>query len=900
MSLQKGGSVDTDWSYDSWKRQITEHMGIRPDEDNTYDYEAYFNKYPEEAWKMLKGDPTAHFSDEFKTVYHPTFSSKSIGNDGSLYSGVRNPKTNPQGLVGGTWSPDYHTFTMSPDGYRGPVGMDDRKWYLENAEDNGVQLREADGSLPIYDGIPWGGVLPNVTIHGSKRSLGGPLVEAAMNEYKNANKWKHGLGGNLFDGTSEDTQQMQIGIPFWQQQAHQPSFFSLDFPVNGGSLPEVVITGQDRRKERLARMQEALEQRTKDYLTESNDNAWIDYSYTRKKPKNPHLAQRAVEGAKAHAAWEKEHPVLNTLGMGLGAAPFAVAAIPAVGAAVESVPAVASALAPGSAFWMNPITQQIVAGTAAAKGFDLAANLGAGYNSWGEGVSDVVNQTTGWNPQDSWYGQLLTDATNPGWYLNPARIMNPIGRVGQATEDAVKGVADNYFFLEHPNSFTRGIGGEAGLQDLIESGLVRGNPVGTEMSARGFAKAYRRNRDNFRDIMDATGRDGIAQRYYNRTLTQEDFDAIKNAAEPYVEAWRTSPKPKNDRFQIALSRANPDPLSDYTDWSAYQAQLASDRLTLKNATSLDDSGQPLAYFYDDGRNPLTAGHDYAASKYGVRINNASDYNPRIFPGHLHYSMPEAVPLTDPNVEVFKKGIFGITRKMDKSKLLQNTNSRIDNSVLDFGNIEDGTFNFTGYKESPYQMHLKRARAKGYDVSNIKVIDLTKDSPERTEYINNSGLVGSFEEKLQMLIGRINKGGGAGNPKGTRYILHTNPDNLDARLSHELNHLLHIPDEPVPKGTVYGGWMNIFGDYFKRFNNTDIAARLSQIRDYYGQTGKEPLTEAMLKYAREHYENDTGLKNRVQEMLWNTGDLKGLAEWGNKHATGLLPFGFIGPYYLNNE
>jgi anti-anti-sigma factor len=77
-------------------------------------------------------------------------------------------------------------------------------------------------------------------------------------------------------------------------------------------------------------------------------------------------------------------------------------------------------------------------------------------------------------------------------------------------------------------------------------------------------------------------------------------------------------------------------------------------------------------------------------------------------------------------------------------------------------------------------------------------------------------------------------------------------------------------------------MNIFGDYFKRFNNTDIAARLSQIRDYYGQTGKEPLTEPMLKYAREHYEKDTGIKNRVQEMLWNTGDLKGLAEWGNKH------------------
>jgi hypothetical protein len=46
--------------------------------------------------------------------------------------------------------------------------------------------------------------------------------------------------------------------------------------------------------------------------------------------------------------------------------------------------------------------------------------------------------------------------------------------------------------------------------------------------------------------------------------------------------------------------------------------------------------------------------------------------------------------------------------------------------------------------------------------------------------------------------------------------------------------------------------------------------------------------------------DTGLKNKVQEMLWNTGDLKGLAEWGTKHATGLLPLGFLSPFYLKNE
>ena len=43
------------------------------------------------------------------------------------------------------------------------------------------------------------------------------------------------------------------------------------------------------------------------------------------------------------------------------------------------------------------------------------------------------------------------------------------------------------------NSFTRGVGGIQGLKDLGESGLVRGNPLGSEISAKMFGKMYRRN-----------------------------------------------------------------------------------------------------------------------------------------------------------------------------------------------------------------------------------------------------------------------------------------------------------------------------------------------------------------------------------------------------------------------
>lgn len=273
------------------------------------------------------------------------------------------------------------------------------------------------------------------------------------------------------------------------------------------------------------------------------------------------------------------------------------------------------------------------------------------------GNTDTYN----WNKQWALKGEPGLETVSPEFELlsfSPA--------LKAATKYVIKKGADKAgLFIHHPNSFTRGIGDEAGLQDLIESQLVRGNPVGTEMSAKGFGKAYRFNRNHFREIMDGTGRDGIAQRYYNRSLNKEDFESIKNSAQSYMEEWKSSPKPTSERFQIALGRQNPDPLSEYPTWEAYQKALQEDRLSLRNATSVDDSGQPLAYFYDDGRNPIASGYDYASSKYGVRINNASEYEPRIFPGHLHYSMPKAVSLSDPNVELFRRGPFGITIRMKK-------------------------------------------------------------------------------------------------------------------------------------------------------------------------------------------------------------------------------------------
>lgn len=183
---KKGGYLD-------WKEKASNYKHLDIDNDNTYDYEGWYNENPERAWNLLKDDPNAHFDDRYKTVYHPTFSTQ------SKYSGVRDDRFNPQGLIGGTWSEDGHTFIMSPDGYRGPVSMDERKTYLENAEDYGVQLREANGSLPIYDNTIWGGVLPNVTIRPRRFEHGGSIhIAPSKKGTFTAAASRHGMGVQEF------------------------------------------------------------------------------------------------------------------------------------------------------------------------------------------------------------------------------------------------------------------------------------------------------------------------------------------------------------------------------------------------------------------------------------------------------------------------------------------------------------------------------------------------------------------------------------------------------------------------------------------------------------------------------------------------------------------------------
>ena len=112
-TLERAGLQDSDYinimdrvaldNYKNWQLPTQESALLHALNDNTYNYRGYYNKYPNG-----KGNAIDHWTDEFKTVYHPTFSKE------SKYSGKKS-QYNPKGITGGTWYGDY--FLPSVDQY---------------------------------------------------------------------------------------------------------------------------------------------------------------------------------------------------------------------------------------------------------------------------------------------------------------------------------------------------------------------------------------------------------------------------------------------------------------------------------------------------------------------------------------------------------------------------------------------------------------------------------------------------------------------------------------------------------------------------------------------------------------------------------------------------------------
>ena len=146
----KGGKDSK--SFNDWVNKMSKYRDEFDVKDPSYWYRGFYNENPEYAYSMLNESTDAHYNDHWKTPIHPTTSDQSY----------LTPLINA-----GRWG----TFN-NRDAYQEPFfdrsNPNERFWYLNMNENNGVVPFDKYGNMWRLDGDLYGGVLPAVKVTGKR------------------------------------------------------------------------------------------------------------------------------------------------------------------------------------------------------------------------------------------------------------------------------------------------------------------------------------------------------------------------------------------------------------------------------------------------------------------------------------------------------------------------------------------------------------------------------------------------------------------------------------------------------------------------------------------------------------------------------------------------------------
>lgn len=248
-------------------------------------------------------------------------------------------------------------------------------------------------------------------------------------------------------------------------------------------------------------------------------------------------------------------------------------------------------------------------------------------------------------------------------------------------------------------------------------------------------------------------------------------------------------------------------------------------------------------------------------------------------------------------------------------VVQGTKSLLEKSKARFGSLgitKTSEIAKDAFIDNPVALHLSRIENGGWE----KLQQIHKDNPYKENMLAKSPQIRSYSPELNFRMPRqprhlgdntvymspaelyfdLQQGGGAmayghsGNIAGSEHLLALNgyksPRQIQAVMSHEIDHALHIPLEPA-KGFNFDPIDIGEAMYFTSGNNSELAARGSQLKDYFGFTkAEQELTADQLKYAAENYVKDTGIDNNMTSFFKSIADWDEAAKWLNKYATAI--------------
>lgn len=117
---------------------------------------------------------------------------------------------------------------------------------------------------------------------------------------------------------------------------------------------------------------------------------------------------------------------------------------------------------------------------------------------------------------------------------------------------------------------------------------------------------------------------------------------------------------------------------------------------------------------------------------------------------------------------------------------------------------------------------------------------------------------------------------------TEHIARHTPSVVSSTKAHELAHYAYNPHE-VPPMSVYklpndNPSRNYLMGFGTKEDGTELTARGTQIKGYYGLKEEHPITEDMLKYAADNYVKDTGYDNNMTDFFKGIIDYREMAKW----------------------
>lgn len=269
---------------------------------------------------------------------------------------------------------------------------------------------------------------------------------------------------------------------------------------------------------------------------------------------------------------------------------------------------------------------------------------------------------------------------------------------------------------------------------------------------------------------------------------------------------------------------------------------------------------PLASFavdtYVGGKiiNGLTKGAMYGVGKYGPswikqKVRNhiiGQEFKKGLLPS------PTLFATLKPNEQISKK-YFGISKEQLPNYAIPNWNG--DNLQLTKNRLANGGFARLANSTFPYNKETAQMLLdKQYQIGVLSKQPIQGTLKDINNQIFKLGFTDMQMENCATSYPRVFfTSVPTDHPK---YVLFTKNNIIPA---HEFSHYVYEPQ-------VILNFFNNSGGYYQQANGSEIMARATQLKNYFGLKENEKMTEDMLKYAADNYVKDTGIDNNMTDFF----------------------------------